>query len=94
MTDPHRPSTPLSPQDIAGGQRLSGPIPNTSGDVMWANDNATLVGGGSVGGCVGARLGWGRMKPFYLQTLCHHQLHSVLISLTPRVQTPIRSSTP
>lgn len=31
------------PQDIASGRAVSEPIPNTSGDIMWANDNETLV---------------------------------------------------
>ncbi|KAI8471644.1 MAG: prolyl oligopeptidase [Monoraphidium minutum] len=32
----------LHVKDIATGERLTGPIPNTSGDVVWANDNKTL----------------------------------------------------
>jgi protease II len=29
-------------QDLATGKELMTPIPSTSGDVVWANDNATL----------------------------------------------------
>jgi protease II len=32
----------LHHQDLATGKELMTPIPNTSGDVVWANDNATL----------------------------------------------------
>lgn len=30
------------PQDLASGKEQMSPIPMTSGDVVWANDNATL----------------------------------------------------
>lgn len=33
-------------QDLATGRAVSEPIPETSGSVVWANDNATLVRGG------------------------------------------------
>lgn len=29
-------------QDIATGKEITTPIPETSGDVMWGNDNTTL----------------------------------------------------
>jgi protease II len=29
-------------QDLSTGKELMSPIPSTSGDVVWANDNATL----------------------------------------------------
>lgn len=29
-------------QDLATGRELTPPIPTTSGDIVWANDNATL----------------------------------------------------
>lgn len=32
----------LHVKDLASGKEMMPPIPNTSGDVMWANDNATL----------------------------------------------------
>jgi hypothetical protein len=31
-------------QDIASGKEVMTPVPMTSGDVVWANDNTTLVG--------------------------------------------------
>ena len=34
----------LHVKDLATGKELMAPIPMTSGDVVWANDNATLVG--------------------------------------------------
>jgi oligopeptidase B len=32
-------------KDLVTGREVTGPIPNTSGSVMWANDNAHLVRG-------------------------------------------------
>lgn len=34
---------PNSCQDIASGKELITPIPETTGAMVWANDNATLV---------------------------------------------------